>query len=149
MSNVLNQGIPLDLTDPQTYRHWNTVSIRYADEDRMGHVNNAAYGIWIEVARVSLIARYLAAGPEWLDTVLASVTINFLKETRFPGDVRVGAKLLRIGNSSFRSGYGVFRDDACLATAECTNVYFDTRSRTSTAPTEAVRKAMDADLASD
>ena len=137
---------PPDLTDPRTYRHWNTVTIRYADEDRMGHVNNAAYGIWIEVARVSLVAPYLAAGPDWLDTVLASATINYLKETRFPGDVRVGARLLHIGNRSFRSGYGVFRDDACLATAECTNVYFDTRARSSTAPSEAVRKVMEADL---
>lgn len=147
--DTLNQTTPLDLADPRTYRRWSTVTIRYADEDRMGHVNNAAYGIWIEVARATLIARYKAAGPDWLDTVLASVTINYLKETSFPGDVRVGARLLRIGNSSFRSGYGVFRDDACLATAECTNVYFDLRTRTSTAPSEAVRKIMEADLATD
>ena len=80
----MNQTNLPDLTDAATYRHWNTVTIRYADEDRMGHVNNAAYGIWIEVARVSLIARYLTAVPEWFDTVLASVTINYLKETRFP-----------------------------------------------------------------
>ena len=145
----MNQETPLDLTDPQTYRRWSTVTIRYADEDRMGHVNNAAYGIWIEVARVSLIAPFLAAGPDWLGTVLVRVTINYLNETRFPGDVRVGGRLLNVGNKSFQSGYGVFRDDVCLATAECTNVFFDSRSRTSTAPTEAVRKIMDADLISD
>jgi acyl-CoA thioester hydrolase len=148
-SKVSNQEKSFNLIDPQTYRHWNTVTIRYADEDRMGHVNNAAYGVWIEVARVALAAPYLAVGSDWLDTVLASATINYLKETRFPGDVRVGARLLHIGNKSFRSGYGVFRDEACLATAECTNVYFDARSRTSTVPTEAVRKVMNADLVSD
>jgi hypothetical protein len=38
----LNQENSFNLIDPQTYRHWNTVTIRYADEDRMGHVNNAA-----------------------------------------------------------------------------------------------------------
>ena len=142
----MNQTNLPDLTDAATYRHWNTVTIRYADEDRMGHVNNAAYGIWIEVARVSLIARYLTAVPEWFDTVLASVTINYLKETRFPGEVRIGARLLRIGNSSFRSGYGVFRDGACLATCECVNVFFDTRARISAPPPDAVRKIMEADL---
>lgn len=142
----MNQEIGFDLTNPEKYRHWNTVTIRYADEDRMGHVNNSAYGIWIEVARVSLVAPYLAAGPDWLDTVLASATINYLKETRFPGDVQVGASLLRIGNKSFLSGYGVFRDDLCLATAECTSVYFDSRSRSSTSPTTAVREAMAVDL---
>ena len=135
-----------DLTDARTYRHWSTVTIRYADEDRMGHVNNASYGIWIEVARVHLIAPYLSDVPNWFDTVLARVTINYLKETRFPGDVRIGATLLRIGNSSFRSGYGVFRDDVCLATAECVNVFFDTRSRASTKPSEAVCNVMENDL---
>jgi acyl-CoA thioester hydrolase len=147
--HVLQQKDSLDLTDPRIYRHWNSVTIRYADEDRMGHVNNSAYGIWIEVARVSLAAPYRAAGPDWLDTVLASATINYLSETRFPGEVRVGARLLHIGNKSFRSAYGIFRDDVCLATAECTNVYFDSRSRKSAAPTEAVRKVMEADLMSD
>jgi len=142
----LNDDGSVDLTDARIYRHWEIVTIRYADEDRMGHVNNAAYASWIEVARISLIAQYLLSGPDWLDTVLASVTINYLKETRFPGEVRVGARLLRIGNRSFRSGYGVFRDDECLATAECANVFFDMRSRTSTAPTEAVRKVMEINL---
>jgi len=145
----LQQDDHLDLTDRRTYRHWNTVTIRYADEDRMGHVNNAAYGIWIEVARVSLAAPYLAAGPDWLDTVLARATIDYLNETRFPGEVRVGARLLHIGNKSFRSGYGIFRDDVCLATAECTNVFFNRRSRKSTTPNDAVRRVMQADLASE
>lgn len=145
----MQQENPRDLTDRRTYPHWNLVTIRYADEDRMGHVNNAAYGIWFEVARVSLAAPYLAVGPDWLETVLASITIDYLNETHFPGDVHVGGRLLRIGNKSFRSGYGIFRDDRCLATAECVNVYFDTRSRMSTEPTEAVRKAMAADLVSD
>jgi len=147
--HVLLKNDPPDLTDQRTYRHWNTVTIRYADEDRMGHVNNSAYGIWIEVARVSLAAPYLAAGPDWLDTVLASATINYLNETRFPGEVRVGARLLHIGNKSFRAGYGIFREEVCLATAECTNVYFDSRSRKSATPPEAVRKVMQADLVSE
>lgn len=135
-----------DLKDAGTFRHWSTVTIRYADEDRMGHVNNSAYGIWIEVARASLNASFLEDVPDWLDTVLASVTINYHKETRFPGEVRVGARLLRIGNASFQSGYGVFRDDDCLATAECVNVFFDTRSRSSTRPTDAVRRLMEKEL---
>lgn len=139
----MNEANVPDLKEARTYRHWSTVTIRYADEDRMGHVNNSAYGIWIEVARVSLIAPFLSAVPDWFDTVLASVTINYLKETHFPGEVRVGAKLLRIGNSSFRSGYGVFRDNACLATAECVNVFFDTRSRTSAKPSDTVRRLME------
>ncbi len=142
----MNDDIPFDLAAAGAYSRWQRITIRYSDQDPMGHVNNNAYGVWIEVARVSLIDHYLAAAPDWLDTVLASVTIDFLKETRFPGEVRVGARLIAIGNRSFRSGYGIFRDDACLATSVSTNVFFDMRSRTSTAPTDDVRALMERDL---
>ena len=74
------------------------------------------------------------------------MTIDFLKETRFPGEIRVGARLISIGNRSFRSGYGIFRDDACLATSLATNVFFDMRTRTSVAPTDEVRARMEQDL---
>ena len=139
----------IDLTDAGAFRHWERVTISYSDQDPMGHVNNGAYGVWFEVARVGLIERYLDAAPDWLDTVLARVTINYLNETRFPGEVRVGARLLSIGNRSFRSGYAIFRDEACLATADCINVFFDMRSRSSTVPTDAVRQVMERDLAGD
>jgi len=136
----------LDLSDPKSFRHWHRITIRSADEDPLGHVNNTIYAVWIEVARVMLIKPYLDASPDWMNTVLASMTIDFLNETQFPGDVDVGASLVHIGNRSLRSIYGVFRDGQCLATSRCTNVYFDMRSRGSTAPTDAVRKVMEKDL---
>ncbi len=136
----------LDLTDPKTFRHWHRITIRSADEDPLGHVNNTIYAVWIEVVRVMLIKPYLEASPDWMNTVLARMKIDFLSETRFPGEVEVGGSLVRIGNSSLHSVYGVFRDGRCLATSRCVNVYFDMRSRRSTAPTDAVRKVMEQDL---
>ena len=136
----------LDLTNPETFRHWHKITIRSADEDPLGHVNNTIYAVWIELARVMLIKPYLEASPDWMDTVLASMTIDFLSETHFPGDVDVGARLVHIGNRSIRSVYGVFRDGTCLATSSCVNVYFDMRVRRSTNPTDAMRKIMEQDL---
>lgn len=137
----------VDLTDPRLYDHWETVTIRYSDGDGMGHINNAVYAVWTEVARVTYIMRFTTSAPDWLDTVLVKQTINFLNETSFPGEVRVGARLLSIGNRSFRSGFGIFRDGLCLATADCVNVFFDIRSRTSTLPTPSVRAEMEKELA--
>jgi acyl-CoA thioester hydrolase len=137
----------LDLSDPKPYRHWHRITIRSADEDPLGHVNNTVYAVWIEVARVMLIKAYLDVSPDWMNTVLASMTIDFLSETRFPGEVEVGARLAQIGNRSIRSVYGVFRDGDCLATSRCVNVYFDTRSRRSASPTDAMREIMQRDLA--
>ena len=138
----------VDLTDRSIFRHWQRITIRSTDEDPLGHVNNCIYAAWIEVARVMLIRQYLAAAPEGIDTALVNLNIDFLKETTFPGEVEVGARLIGIGRSSMRSGFGVFRDGRCLATSRCVNVFFDLKARRAVRPTAAMRAIMDADLAS-
>lgn len=140
------ETVDFDLTDAAGYPNWSVITIRCRDEDHLRHVNNSVYSEWFEVARVTLTQRISARGPEWLVTALARMTINFLGETSWPGEVRVGGRLLSIGNRSFRSGYAVFRDDRCLATADCVSVYFDPRSRRSTVPPPEVREAMAAEL---
>jgi acyl-CoA thioester hydrolase len=137
---------PVDLRDRASYPHWTRVTIRFSDEDRMGHVNNAAYSVWIEAARVAYLESLYRPGTS-LDTVLARITVDFLKETTWPGEVEVGSRMLGVGNKSLRTGYGVFRGDACLATSECVNVFFDPRTRTSAAPPAPVRDALLAELA--
>ncbi|MGI9502484.1 MAG: acyl-CoA thioesterase [Geminicoccaceae bacterium] len=139
-------GGGLDLSERGIFRHWQRITIRSTDEDPLGHVNNCIYAAWIEVARVMLIRQYLTAAPDNIDTALVSMTIDFLKETGFPGEVEVGAMLVGIGNSSLRSGFGVFRDGHCLATSCCVNVFFDLKARRSVPPTEAMRAIMDKDL---
>ena len=142
MSNV-----ELDLTDRGIYRHRQRITIRSTDEDPLGHVNNCIYAAWVEVARVMLIRRYLAVAPKGIDTALVNLSIDFLKETTFPGEVEVGSRLLGIGNSSIRSGFGVFRDGHCLATSRCVNVFFDLNARRSMAPNDEMRAIIEQDLA--
>ncbi len=136
----------LDLSDPAGYRHWTTITIRYRDLDPLGHINNAVYSEWFEAARVLLTRGFSAGQPEWLLTALARMTIDFRAETTWPGEVQVGGRLLGIGNRSFRSAYGVFRDGRCLASAECVSVWFDSRARRSVEPPAEVRRAMEAEL---
>lgn len=136
---------PIDLTDPATFDHWTRVTIRFGDEDRMGHVNNASYAVWLEASRVSYLESLYRAGAR-LDTVLARLTIDYLRETSWPGEVAVGARLLAVGNKSLRTVYGVFRDGTCLTTCECVNVFFDPRDRVSRTPPDAVRAALAAEL---
>lgn len=143
----MSDGDRLDLTDRAAFRHWQRITVRSTDEDPLGHVNNCIYAAWIEVARVMLIRQYLAAAPDGIDTALVSMSIDFKKETGFPGEIEVGASLLGIGNSSLRSGFGVFRDGHCLATSRCVNVFFDLKARRATTPTDAMRAVMERDLA--
>lgn len=135
----------LSLRDRSIYRHWSQVIIRFSDEDRMGHVNNAVYLNWLEACRVEYLYSLFHAS-DALDTVLARITVDYLKETHFPGDVQVGGVLTRVGNKSMTSGYGVFQDDECLATCEAVNVFFDPRTRTAAAPPPPVRDSMLAEI---
>ena len=58
-----------DLRDSSIYRHWSRVTIRFSDEDRMGHVNNAVYSVWLEACRVEYLYSLFDPSDE-LDTVL-------------------------------------------------------------------------------
>jgi len=135
----------LDLTDPATYDHWTRVTIRFGDEDRMGHVNNASYAVWFEASRVAYLES-LYESHEGLDIVLARLTVNYLQETTWPGEVQIGARLSSVGNKSMTSVYAVFRDGVCLATCECVNVFFDTTKRVSRLPSDEVRAGLQAEL---
>ncbi|MCP5149986.1 MAG: acyl-CoA thioesterase [Ectothiorhodospiraceae bacterium] len=136
----MTEAAGVDLRDPASYTHWTEVTIRFGDEDRLGHVNNAAYATWLEASRVMFIRELL--GEAIGHIVLARITIDYLQETRFPGTVRIGARMQAVGNRSFRSVYGVFRDDTCLATADCVNVFFDPVARGSAAPSPEARAAL-------
>ena len=136
-------------TPPRTrasYHHWTTVSIRYCDQDPIGHINNTAMAAYIEQARVALLYPLLrdVAGPHY-ELVIARLVIEYLKELNFPGNVEIGTRIERIGSKSFLLHHGVFKagDDACAGTAECTMVFFQTQQRQSVLPPKEVRAAME------
>ena len=59
--------------------------------------------------------------------------------------MQIGARVLKLGNKSMTTGYGVFLDGSCRATAECVNIYFRKDSReTITIPPD-IRAELEAD----
>ncbi len=118
-----------DLTKAETFRHWTRVSLRFSDEDSMGHINNVAYAAYVEQARVAFIDAFLkSGGPGGIDYVLVNVNIDFHREMHFPGTVDIGARVIRIGTKSITTGYGLFKDSENVATAGSVNVFFDIES---------------------
>lgn len=129
-----------DLTQRDTFRHFTPVTIRYSDQDSMGHVNNVSFGAYIEAARTMLIQGFLDRFDHpGLDFILARVVIDYRRELHYPGTVEVGARLIRLGSKSLTSGYGVFLGDSCIATAESVNVFYDMNTRKSVVPPEDVQ----------
>ena len=105
-------------------------TIRFADMDRQGHVNNAVYPTYFETGRVLRIY-----DPddglqiEGCTTVLARIEIDFLKELRWPGTVEIGTGIAEIGRSSYVFAQAIFHDGACAARARSTMVLIDRATR--------------------
>jgi acyl-CoA thioesterase FadM len=54
--------------------------------------------------------------------LLATVTMEFLREGRYPGSVEVASAVLRVGGSSYVLAQAAFQDQACIALADCVMV---------------------------
>jgi acyl-CoA thioester hydrolase len=106
--------------------------VRYADTDRQGHVNNAAFATFLETGRVEFL--YAPQNPLAADNaafVIASLNLQFLAEIHWPGQVTIGTGVTRVGTSSITLRQGLFQDGRCVATAETVVVHVDEQSKKS------------------
>lgn len=138
-----------DLTRRDTFRHWSPVTIRFSDQDSLGHINNVALSQYFEVSRTAFVYDVIrhAQMEGQIEFILARVLIDFVSELHYPGRVDVGGRLIRVGNKSLTSGYGVFSGDRCIATSEAVNVFYDMETRKSTTPPQKVRDILEAEVA--
>ena len=96
----------------------------YSDMDPNRHLNNGAFGRLFEEGRADLHHRIIdrSASANGLTLLLATITIEFLREGRYPGSVEVASAVLRVGFSSYVLAQAAFQDGACIALAECVMV---------------------------
>jgi len=95
----------------------------YSDTDPNRHLNNGAFGRLFEEGRADLHHRIMGMSTaNGLILLLATITIEFLREGRYPGSVEVASAVLRVGGSSFVLAQAVFQDETCVALAECVMV---------------------------
>jgi acyl-CoA thioester hydrolase len=87
-----------------------SLAVEWGDQDIFAHVNNTIYLKWCETARVV----YLEQVEMWqmIDAVgkgpiLAALSCNYLHPVTFPDTVQIGARVNKIGNSSFRMEHAV------------------------------------------
>lgn len=91
------RGFPVTVSFPV---HW-------AELDALGHVNNARYFTWFETARIECFRRVglATAGTPEVGPILAHTRCDFLAPVRYPADIVVGARISRLGNTSFGMEY--------------------------------------------
>jgi len=147
MSTATELDREFDLTDREIYAHWTVDTIRFADLDTLGHVNNVAFSTFFESGRVRFFRDAEAAvdSPEgsWMAVRLC---VDFRAQLGYPGAINIGSRITRIGRSSMTIGAGLFSGNAeksnCVATAECIMVLVDLATNRSTEVPAHMRKAL-------
>jgi acyl-CoA thioester hydrolase len=139
------------MTRPQpelrdTYRHFQAIPTRWADNDVYGHVNNVVYYSYFD----TVVNQYLIEQGA-LDPIRSNI-IGLVVETQceyfaplsFPDVVHAGLRVAKVGNSSVRYEIGLFRNEENTASAQgyFVHVYVERASRRSTAVPAEMRAAL-------
>ena len=136
----------LDLADLNNFAYFTNVTVRYSDQDELGHINNCSYAAYVEAGRVQFLGGLLSPKKHpGIDFILARVTINYLREAHYPGTIKVGSRILALGTKSMTTGYGLFKNNICVATADSVNIYFELDSRKTIEIPRDIRAALETD----
>ena len=85
------------------YRHRTSVQVRFRDIDAFGHVNNAVFFTYVELARIRYLLDVLqpSTGFDRMPLILARVELDFRSPIAFGEEITVETRVERIGRSSF------------------------------------------------
>ena len=87
------------------FHYKTTLPIRFADIDAFGHVNNAIYLTYFEIARSSYWTEIVQWDWETMGIIIGRAEINFIKPINLNDQVLAYVRTSRIGNSSFDLEY--------------------------------------------
>jgi len=112
------------LQDRSIYPHWCSDTVRFSDQDAAGHINNVALCAYLETARLTFMRDMgmFAQKEDGMRGISAGMTVSFLAESHWPGQVELGTGVIKIGTSSLTVGSAAFKDALCIAAAEMTVV---------------------------
>lgn len=85
------------------FRHRTSLQVRFRDIDAFGHVNNAVFFSYVELARIRYLLDVLQPDQPFdrLPLILARVELDFRSPIQFGEDVVVTSRIDRVGRTSF------------------------------------------------
>lgn len=110
------------------YRFAKQIEVQFRDCDPLGHVNNAVYVTYFEVARFAYCREALGYD-QWgpLSFIMARVECNFRSQARLADPLDVRIRLSEIGRSSFVFEYEIVHaaEGRVVADGRSVQVMFD------------------------
>lgn len=97
----------------QNFKHKVPIQLRFKDIDKMGHVNNANYLTFIELARVKYFEDVVGTDKKWsqqVGIILARIEIDYKAPVFLHDTVFVYTRCSRIGNKSLTLDWLIVRE---------------------------------------
>lgn len=118
------------------------IDVRFRDLDAIGHVNNAVYLTYFEMARIAYwlhVTRRTEVKD--LDMILARAEVDYRSPLAFGESIEVGVGCTSLGRTSFVLELDAHERSAGRLVAECrkTLVYYDFATSTKKPLTEDIR----------
>ena len=112
------------------YRHVLPITVRTRDIDAWGHVNNAVYFTYLEMARLDYFRKVLLQDQQLrslssIGIILAEISCQFKQPIFFGQPVLVGTRVVEIGNSSFHVEHRIEADGQLAALGKAVSVHYD------------------------
>ncbi|MDB5808823.1 MAG: Thioesterase superfamily protein [Betaproteobacteria bacterium] len=128
--NKKSTKTPHPLSDRKRYKVWNTDKLRLTDVDHQHHVNNAIFAVLYTSVRADFLAAYVRPLVAKTDMfAMVKITIEYLAEMHYPGQVEVGIAIKKLGSSSLTFAQAMYKDGVCVSVAEAVMVLLDPLTR--------------------
>lgn len=108
-------------------RHRTTLQVRFRDTDAFGHVNNAVFATYVELARVRYLIDVLEPAEPFsrMPLILARVELDFRSPILFGEEVVVESAIDRVGRTSFAMSHRVTANERLAADVLSVLVTYD------------------------
>jgi len=119
------------------FKYKTSIETRFADFDMMGHVNNAVYFTYMEIARTKYWKHAISWDWEKTGVVIAKASLDYLLPVYLQDKLTMYVRTSRIGNSSFDLEYSLVKEvngkEVTCAKGKTVCVAFDYATKKATA----------------
>lgn len=111
------------MTEPSSPRVFHSdIQVRFADTDALGHLNNTAYALYVEQARLEFFRQF---GTTTRTLILAHLALDFRRQVKFGDEVYVTTRVGKIGRTSAHLVQDVYAGGELAAETRSVVVVFD------------------------
>jgi acyl-CoA thioester hydrolase len=136
-------------TELQQYPVVNEEDVRWGDMDAIGHVNNTVYFRYFESARIrydEVLQDREDAWPGGIGPIVASTSCDFKKPLEYPDRIRVGARVVELGEKKYVMDQAIYSEDhgGIAAEGRTVMVSYDYEADGTVPLPEGLRRAIEA-----